>query len=106
MVLELYKLTRNFPPEERFALTQQLRRAVLSVHLNVAEGCSRKSESERKRFFEIARGSIVEIDTGIDIAMELNYCNPEMSANLGSAIISSFKQLSALINKHSPNTHH
>jgi four helix bundle protein len=50
--------------EERFALAQQIRRAALSVHLNIAEGCSRKSETERKRFFEVSRGSIIEIDAG------------------------------------------
>jgi four helix bundle protein len=106
LVLELYKLTKTFPPEEKFALTQQLRRAVLSAHLNVAEGCSRKSEAERKRFFEIARGSIVEVDTALDIALELNYCNQEWSALLGEAIVNSFKQLSALIKRSSSNTHH
>src|SRR6476660_4789062 len=79
LVLESYKLTKHFPTEERFALTQRLRRAALSVYLNVAEACSRKYESERKRFFEIAWGSIVEIDAGIDIALELNYCTHEMS---------------------------
>jgi four helix bundle protein len=44
-------------------MVQQIRRATLSVHLNIAEGCSRKSPSERKRFFEISRGSLIEVDT-------------------------------------------
>jgi len=47
---------------------QQVRRAALSVHLNIAEGCSRKSKSERRRYFEIARGSVIEIDAAIGIA--------------------------------------
>ena len=61
-VLECYKLTKILPPEEKFGMISQIRRAALPVHLNIAEGASRKSEVERKRYFEIARGSIVEID--------------------------------------------
>jgi four helix bundle protein len=49
---DCYYATRNFPSEEKFALVQQIRRAALSVQLNSAEGCSRRSEAERKRFFE------------------------------------------------------
>jgi len=57
LALECYRLTKQFPNEEKFALVQQIRRAAISVHLNLAEGCSRKSLAERKRFFEISRGS-------------------------------------------------
>ncbi len=52
-------------------MVSQIRRAALSVHLNIAEGASGKSEVERKRYFEISRGSIIEIDTALDIAFEL-----------------------------------
>jgi len=55
-VLNCYKKTKMFPYGEKFALTQQLRRAALSVHLNLAEGSSRNSLNERKRFYEISRG--------------------------------------------------
>jgi len=96
--LECYKATRSFPPDERFAMTQQIRRAALSVHLNIAEGCSRKSVAERKRFFEIARGSVIEIDTALDIAVELEYVSAENLSVLGTNLVSTFKQLSALIN--------
>ena len=57
LALECYNVTRLFPDNEKFAMVQQIRRAALSVHLNIAEGCSRKSITERRRFFEIARGS-------------------------------------------------
>lgn len=97
--LECYKITRSFPPDERFAMTQQIRRAALSVHLNIAEGCSRKSEAERKRFFEISRGSVVEIDTALDIAVELEYISAENLSFLGTNLVSTFKQLSAMINQ-------
>lgn len=96
-VLECYKITKAFPAEERFTMVQQIRRAALSVHLNIAEGCSRKSSLERKRFFEISRGSVIEIDTALDIANELNYCSSEQLRPLGDKLILTFKQLSGLI---------
>jgi len=61
------------PAEEKFGMITQIRRAGLSVHLNVAEGSSRKSAFERKRYFEIARGSVIEIDAALDIAFDLGY---------------------------------
>src|SRR6478752_5308534 len=77
LALECYRVTKVFPSDERFAMVQQIRRAALSVHLNVAEGCSRKSEVERKRFFEIARGSVIEIDAAIGVAYKLTYATLE-----------------------------
>lgn len=53
-VLECYRLTKNLPADEKFGMISQIRRAALSVHLNIAEGCSGKSETERKRYYEIA----------------------------------------------------
>src|SRR6188474_3713900 len=72
-VLECYRLTLALPNEEKFGMITQIRRAALSVHLNIAEGASRKSEVERKRYYEIARGSLIEIDAAVDIAHGLNY---------------------------------
>jgi four helix bundle protein len=54
-VFACYRETKFFPSEEKFGMISQIRRAALSVHLNVAEGCSGKSGVERKRFYEIAR---------------------------------------------------
>lgn len=99
LALECYKITKSFPADEKFAMAQQIRRAALSVHLNVAEGCSRKSLVERKRFFEIARGSVIEIDAAIGIAFKLEYVQLNNLTLLEQYIISSFKQLSALIGK-------
>jgi four helix bundle protein len=73
LTIECYKLTKLFPADERFSMTQQIRRAALSVHLNLSEGCSRNSKAERKRFFEIARGSLIEVDTAINIISYLIY---------------------------------
>ncbi|MGN6163432.1 MAG: four helix bundle protein [Flavisolibacter sp.] len=97
LTLGCYRITKDFPIEERFAMIQQIRRAALSVHLNIAEGCSRKSETERKCFFEISRGLVIEVDTAIDIAHELSYKTKEELQQLGMYLISTFKQLTGLI---------
>lgn len=96
-VKECYFITKQFPSEEKFALVQQIRRAALSVHLNIAEGCSRKSENERKRFFEISRGSIIEIDAALDVCEDLSYCKKEDIKELGLAMVRVFSMLSKMI---------
>ena len=96
-VLSCYKETRSFPSDERFAMIQQIRRAALSVHLNVAEGCSRKSAIERKRFYEIARGSVIEIDSAFDIAFNLGYTSKEKLADLGILLVRCFQLISKMI---------
>jgi four helix bundle protein len=97
LVIECYKLTKIFPAEEKFSMCSQIRRAALSVHLNIAEGASRKSDLERKRYFEISRGSVVEIDAALDVAKDLNYFENYDTQNLSLAIINCFKILSGLI---------
>jgi four helix bundle protein len=97
LALECYKITKLFPNEEKFAMVQQIRRAAISVHLNIAEGCSRKSIVERTRYFEIARGSVIEIDAAIGIAHKLSYASLEQFQPLGENIIKSFKLISGLI---------
>src|SRR5687768_6579311 len=87
LILECYRITRNFPVEEKFALVQQIRRAALSVHLNVSEGSSRKSKTERSRYFEMARGSVVEIDSAIGISHKLSYITLEELQLLGNLIV-------------------
>lgn len=96
-LVECYKLTKAFPPEQKFGMISQIRRAALSIHLNIAEGSSRKSESERKRYFEIARGSVIEIDAALDIAKDIDYLNNYDLTKLGETMIKCFKLLSGLI---------
>ena len=96
-VLECYKLTNSLPNDEKFGMISQIRRASLSVHLNIAEGASRKSETERKRFYEIARGSIIEIDAALDVAKELGYLKNHNTEMLGVQLLKCFKLLSGLI---------
>lgn len=96
-VLECYRLTKSLPTEEKFGLITQIRRAALSVHLNIAEGSSRKSEAERKRYYEIARGSVIEIDAALDIAVDLSYLDGIKIESLGESMIRCFKILTGLI---------
>jgi four helix bundle protein len=72
LVKEIYLITDHFPSKEIYGLTNQIRRAAISVSSNIAEGASRKSGNERKRFYEIARSSLVEVDIQLKIASELN----------------------------------
>ena len=97
LALECYRATKEFPSIERYTMTQQIRRAALSVHLNLAEGCSRRSPAERSRFCEISRSSVVEIDTCLDLAVELRYITLEGLQPVGEGIVKAFKLLSGMI---------
>jgi len=97
LIVECYKVTNTFPTSEKYALVQQMNRAAVSVHLNIAEDCSRRSGVERKRFFEIARRSVIELDTAVGVACELGYIKPNDVNSLGQSIIGCFKQLTGMI---------
>lgn len=99
LLVETYRLMAGLPSEEKYNLVSQIKRAALSVKLNIAEGASRKSIAERKRFYEIARGSLVELDTAIDVCVELRYLTEEKCQILGSLIFRSFSMLSKMIGK-------
>ena len=94
---ETYKITKSFPKDEQYILVSQLRRAAISVCSNIAEGASRISKREKKRFYEIARGSIVEIDTQLEISCILKYSEKEKQVLILSIIASLFKMLSKMI---------
>ena len=69
----VYKLLEKFPKQEQYALCDQLRRTVISVPSNIAEGLGRYSSKEQIHFFEIAYGSLREVDCQMDIAQDLEY---------------------------------
>lgn len=68
---------------------------------NIAEGSSRKSSIERKRFYEVARGSVIEIDAALDIVVGLEYLEPTKLGKIGDLILITFKELSGLLEKSS-----
>lgn len=97
LMQDIYRLTQGFPKTEQFGLVSQLRRASVSVCSNLAEGASRISTKEKKRFYEIARSSLVEIDTQIEVSMLLNYLQKDDVKELEKYEESTFRILSKLI---------
>lgn len=98
LVTEVYKVSLRLPSEEKFNMVQQLRRAALSVKLNMAEGSTRKSIIERKRFYEISRGSVVEIDAAPETAVDLHYLNITELNDVGVLLNKCFAMLSKMMN--------
>jgi four helix bundle protein len=79
LVEEIYKTTSNFPSSEIYGLTNQLRRASVSIPSNIAEGAARKGDKELLYFINIAIGSVAEIETQLLIAVRLEYINEDNS---------------------------
>ncbi len=82
LVLVIYKLTRDFPSEEKYGLVSQLRRAAASVPTNLAEGCGRNSTAELRRFAEIAMGSASEIEYLLLLSGQLNFLNNKIQLEI------------------------
>ena len=99
LVLKIYTLTSQFPKGELFGLTIQLRRASVSVSSNIAEGLSRTSKLEKIRFLEISRSSLVEIDTQLEIALKLKFCNKSELIEIEKLINSLFAMITSLKKK-------
>lgn len=95
---DIYVLTENFPKSELYCLTSQLRRAVISISSNIAEGSTRKSLKDQARFSEIAFGSLIEVLNQIILANKLKYINNENLTVLRCKIEGISRQLNALKN--------
>ena len=94
----VYKLTEKFPRQETYALGDQIRRAVVSVPSNIAEGQARKAPGDFRRFLHIALGSLAEVDTQLVLAQEFGYLSKEDMAVFDEQIQGLRKRLYALIN--------
>jgi len=105
LCLEIYKITKGFPDEEKYGLTSQLRRAAVSVPSNIAEGYGRKTTPEYIQFLYIAYGSICEIGTQILLAGDLGYIESVKLEMLNEGVREVERMLKGLIksleNKHS-----
>jgi four helix bundle protein len=82
LVTATYRATANFPKNELFGLTSQIRRAAVSIPSNIAEGQGRLSEKEFKYFLGQARGSLMEVETQVQIAENLGYLPKEQTARM------------------------
>ena len=73
LTILIYEITNNFPDEEKYGIISQIRRAVVAIPSNIAEGSTRMSDKDTMRFIDIAIGSLAELDTQMIIAEKLNY---------------------------------
>ena len=98
LLLELtYKILEKLPRNEEFGLKQQLRRADVSVSSNIAEGSGRKSAVERRRFYEIARSSVIEIDSQLEAAVALKFLSDADCEQINVLIMEEFKMLTKMM---------
>jgi four helix bundle protein len=95
-VTDIYQLVKTFPNEERYALSDQLRRASVSIPSNIAEGAARQGHKEFIQFLYIALGSCAEVETQLVIAQNLNFCNTKVLQEKNDRIK---RMLLGLINK-------
>ncbi len=99
IVKHVYHLTDKFPKEEKYGLKSQITRAAVSIPSNIAEGCSRNSEIEFKRFLEIALGSLFEVETQLIISQELQFLDHADIKSIIELLNKEAKMMNSLISK-------
>lgn len=99
VVLFVYKITKQFPDDEKYGLTNQMRRSAVSVPSNIAEGTMRTTDKDFRQFISIARGSCAELETQITISYELKYIDENIFKELLLKIEEISKMLASLYSK-------
>ena len=99
LVKSIYALSRKFPTDERYALTDQIRRAAVSIPSNIAEGYGRASNADYAHFLAIARGSLYETLTQLEIAEDLGYVS-EIPESLDTLAAEVGRMLGAMLKKY------
>lgn len=97
LAIKIYKITKDFPKEEIYGITSQMRRAAVSVASNIVEGCARNSQAEYLRFLEIAFGSLRELSYQFSLASRLNYVSVLNIEECNTLFLETEKVLAALI---------
>ena len=97
LTMLIYKVTRDFPKDELYGLTSQMRRAAISVTSNIVEGCARESKTEYHRFLSISFGSLRELHYQFSIADRLGYIGNQSIDHFESRFLETEKVLGALI---------
>lgn len=97
LVIEIYQITKIFPKEELFGLTNQIKRAAVSITSNIAEGFSRQSLKEKAQFYSIARGSVTEIQNQLLIAKDVKYFTTDKFNKIAGQTVVVHKLINGLI---------
>ena len=97
LVIQIYEATEMFPAKEQFGLTNQVRRAVVSITSNIAEGFSRNSHKEKVQFFAMARGSLTEVQNQLVIARDVGYLSVKKFEVIADQTVLVSKILNGLI---------
>ncbi len=97
LVLIIYKETEIFPDKERFSITDQMRRAVVSITSNIAEGFSRRSSKEKGRFYNMAQSSLVELQNQLIISKDISYLTGDKFVKVINQLVTVNKLLSGLL---------
>lgn len=97
IVLDIYRITKEFPKEELFGLTNQIRRAAVSITSNLAEGYGRKSNKEKTQFFSISLGSLSEVESQLLVARDLEYISPSTCDTITNKTTESGKIINGLL---------
>lgn len=94
---DVYDVTKSFPSDERFGLTSQMRRSAVSIPSNIAEGAARQTKKDTLQFYVVARASLSEFDTQLELSKELGFINPSNFSLLTSHVNVVDSLLSGLI---------
>lgn len=97
LVLQVYRVTISFPDNEKFGLTNQIRRSAVSISSNIAEGFSRKSKKEKLQFYYQARGSLTELQNQLLIAKDVSYIKHPDFQEIANQTVSVSKLINSLI---------
>ena len=97
LAIDVYRETEKFPNRERFSLSDQMRRATVSVPSNIAEGAARQTRREFTNYLHIAQGSLSELDTQIEIASRLGYVDEKTQRSLDERMDRIDKTITGLI---------
>jgi four helix bundle protein len=99
MAIEIYNTSKNFPKEDLYGLTSQMRRASVSIPSNIAEGFNRYQNKEFRQFLYVSLGSCAEVETQLFIAQRLNYVDQEKASKLIKELGEIGKMINSLIKK-------
>ena len=102
LTLRLYQASRDFPHQEMYGLTSQMRRAAVSIAANIAEGCRRRSDGELTRFLQIARGSASELKYHLLLAQDLGFLSADEHAKLQHILVEVQRMLTGLVKRVQP----